>query len=178
LATGFDAITGSFKGIDIRGRNSTTLKEKWDGRPRSYLGFSIDEFPNLWMISGPQNPSAITNQPVCIEQQVDWILSFIKHLNENDLHYAEAKRESVEQWVDHTNEVAEKTLYPEADSWYRGDNIPDKPDVFLPYPGGFDNWRDHCEEIAEKGYEGYTLAASVDQLRTGKEKQRTDVKTA
>lgn len=176
LATGFDAITGSFKGIHIQGRNSTALKEKWGGRPRSYLGYSIDEFPNLWMISGPQNPSAITNQPVCIEQQVDWILSFIEHMGENNLRFAEAKRESVEQWVKHTNDVAEKTLYPEADSWYRGDNIPDKPDVFLPYPGGFDNWRDHCEEIAEHGYEGYMLAESIDKLRAGKQKQGTDVK--
>jgi cyclohexanone monooxygenase len=164
LATGFDAITGSFKGIDIQGRNSTSLKEKWDGRPRAHLGFSIDEFPNMWMISGPQNPSAITNQPVCIEQQVDWILGCIEYLDENNLNYAETTPESVSQWVNHTNEVAEKTLYPEADSWYRGDNIPGKSDVFLPYPGGFDNFRDHCDELAENGYEGYRLVESIDQF--------------
>jgi len=164
LATGFDAITGSFKGIDIQGRNSITLEEKWDGRPRSYLGFSIDEFPNMWMISGPQNPSAITNQPVCIEQQVDWILDFVEYLDENNLRYAEASSESISRWVEHTNEVAEKTLYPEADSWYRGDNIPGKSDVFLPYPGGFDNFRDHCDELAENDYEGYRLAESLGQL--------------
>lgn len=165
LATGFDAITGGFTGIDIRGRNDRTLTDKWAGRPRSYLGFSIDEFPNLWMVSGPQSPSAITNQPVCIEQQVDWILGCIEHLNENDLRFAEVDPESVAEWVDHTNYVADKTLYPEAESWYRGDNIPGKPDVFLPYPGGFDNFRDRCEAVAEGGYESYRLAASVAELR-------------
>jgi cyclohexanone monooxygenase len=164
LATGFDAITGSFKGINIQGRKSITLEEKWDGRPRSYLGFSIDKFPNMWMISGPQNPSAITNQPVCIEQQVDWILNFVEYLDENNLRYAEASSESVSRWVEHTNEVAEKTLYPKADSWYRGDNIPGKSDVFLPYPGGFDNFRDHCDELAENDYEGYKMADSLEQL--------------
>lgn len=172
LATGFDAITGGFKGIDIQGRNGTALEDKWEGRPRSYLGFSIDEFPNLWMISGPQSPSAITNQPVCIEQQVDWILGCIEHLNENDLRFAEVEPESVTQWVEHTNYVADKTLYPEAESWYRGDNIPGKPDVFLPYPGGFDNFRDRCDEIAENGYEGYRLAASVAELRAETEAAR------
>lgn len=165
LATGFDAITGGFTGIDIRGRNDRTLTDKWAGRPRSYLGFSIDEFPNLWMVSGPQSPSAITNQPVCIEQQVDWILGCIEHLNETDLRFAEVDPESVAEWVDHTNYVADKTLYPEAESWYRGDNIPGKPDVFLPYPGGFDNFRDRCEAVAEGGYESYRLAASVAELR-------------
>ena len=166
LATGFDAITGGFKGIDIEGRGSTTLKQRWDGRPESYLGFSVDGFPNMWMISGPQNPSAITNQPVCIEQQVDWILGCIEYLNDNSLRFAEAKRESIEQWVEHTNAVADKTLYPEADSWYRGDNIPGKPETLLPYPGGFDNFRDRCDEIAANEYQGYKLASSVKQLRT------------
>lgn len=166
LATGFDAITGGFTGIEIQGRNATRLADKWDGRPRSYLGFSVDEFPNLWMISGPQNPSAITNQPVCIEQQVDWILDCIDHLDETGLRFAEVERESLEQWVEHTNLVADKTLYPEAESWYRGDNIPDKSDVFLPYPGGFDNFRDRCDEIAANGYEGYKLADSVEELQT------------
>jgi cyclohexanone monooxygenase len=172
LATGFDAITGAFTGIDIRGRNGTALTDKWEGLPRSYLGFSIDEFPNLWMVSGPQSPSAITNQPVCIEQQVDWILGCIDHLEEHDLRFAEVEAESVTQWVEHTNTVADKTLYNEADSWYSGANIPGKPDVLLPYPGGFDNFRDRCDEIAENGYEGYRLAASVADLRAEAETAR------
>jgi len=165
LATGFDAITGGFTGIDITGRNDRALTDKWEGRPRSYLGFSIDEFPNLWMVSGPQSPSAITNQPVCIEQQVDWILGCIEYLDENSLRFAEVESESVAEWVEHTNYVAEKTLYPEAESWYRGDNIPGKPEVFLPYPGGFDNFRDRCDAVTESGYESYRLATSVAELR-------------
>jgi cyclohexanone monooxygenase len=158
LATGFDAINGAFDNIDIRGRNGTTLAEKWDGRPRAYLGFGIDEFPNMFMISGPQNPSVITNQPVSIEQQVDWVADCIDYLRANDLGYVEADPSAVESWVEHSNAVADKTLYPEANSWYRGDNIPGKEQVFLPYPGGFNNYRDRCDEIAANGYEGFRLA--------------------
>jgi len=89
----------------------------------------------------------------------------------NDFHFVEAKKESVTQWVEHTSDVADKTLYPEAESWYRGDNIPGKPEVFLPYPGGFDNFRDKCKEIAENDYEGFKLTDSVEEIR--KENQRS-----
>jgi cyclohexanone monooxygenase len=164
LATGFDAITGSFTRIDIQGRNGTVLAETWADRPRAYLGIGLDAFPNLFMISGPQNPSVITNQPVVIEQQVEWVTDFLEHLRENGLAYAEARKTAVREWVEHSNSVAEKTLYPEAASWYRGENVPGKPRVFLPYPGGYDNYRDRCDEVAANGYEGFALADSLDEL--------------
>jgi len=164
LATGFDAITGSFTRIDVQGRNGTVLAETWADRPRAYLGIGLDAFPNLFMISGPQNPSVITNQPVVIEQQVEWVTDFLEHLRENGLAYAEARKTAVREWVEHSNSVAEKTLYPEAASWYRGENVPGKPRVFLPYPGGYDNYRDRCDEVAANGYEGFALADSLDEL--------------
>lgn len=164
LATGFDAITGAFTSIDIRGRNGTNLESKWDGNPRSYLGLGVDEFPNMFLISGPQSPSVITNQPVAIEQQVEWIADCLDYMRTRDFKYIETKAESVEEWVEHTNDVADKTLYPDANSWYRGDNIPGKSQVFLPYPGGFNNFRDRCAEIAERGYEGFNLVESLEQL--------------
>jgi cation diffusion facilitator CzcD-associated flavoprotein CzcO len=164
LATGFDAVTGSFTGIDILGNGGTRLEDKWDERPRSYLGIGVDDFPNMFMVSGPQSPSAITNQPVSIEQQVEWITDCIGYLDETDLHYIEPRAESVSEWAQHTNEVADRTLYTEAESWYKGSNIPNKPDVFLPYPGGFDHYRDRCVEIADNEYEGFHLASSVEEL--------------
>lgn len=164
LATGFDAVTGSFTNLDIQGRNQTALNEKWSGRPRSYLGVSVDQFPNLHLISGPQSPSAITNQPVSIEQQVEWVTDCIDYLRQNDFTHIEAKEESIEKWVEHSNAIAEKTVYNDADSWYVGENIPGKARVMLPYPGGFNNHRDHCDDIAANGYEGFELAESIQDL--------------
>lgn len=166
LATGFDAITGAFTSIDIRGRNGTTLEGKWAGRPRAYLGFGIDEFPNLFMISGLQNPSVITNQPVVIGQQVEWVTDCMEYLDEHGFEYIEARAASVEAWLEHSNAIAEKTVYTDANSWYKGDNIPGKPTVFLPYPGGFDNYREKCEEVARNDYEGFELVESVGELES------------
>jgi cyclohexanone monooxygenase len=164
FATGFDAITGGFTKLHITGRNGTTLTEKWDDGPRSYLGFSVDEFPNLHMISGPQSPAAITNQPVSIERQVQFISGIIEHMRDRGYEYIEAKEEDVDEWVHHTNEVAEGTLYTEASSWYKGDNIPGKPETMLMYAGGFDNHSKKCDEVAANGYEGYRFGTSVEAL--------------
>jgi cyclohexanone monooxygenase len=164
LATGFDAITGAFTSFDIHGLNGTTLEAKWADRPRAYLGFAIDGFPNLFMISGPQNPSVITNQPVVIEQQVEWITDCIDYMDESEFDYIEVRPERVEEWLEHSNSIAEKTVYTDANSWYKGDNIPGKPTVFLPYPGGFDNYRERCDEEASSNYEGFKLAKTLEEL--------------
>ena len=55
----------------------------------------------------------------------------------------------------HVNEVAYKTLYPKAASWYMGANIPGKPRIFLPYIGGVGTYRAKCDEVAADGYRGF-----------------------
>jgi len=69
----------------------------------------------------------------------------------------EADLQSEEQWVSHVNEVANGTLYPLANSWYVGANIPGKPRVFMPYVAGLDKYRDICNDVAAKGYRGLVL---------------------
>src|SRR5690606_25244533 len=117
-------------------------------------------FPNLFMITGPGSPSVLSNMPVPIEQHVDWISDLIDHMTERGLDVAEADPAAEEQWVEHANEIADAALYPPAHSWYPGANIPGKPRVFMPYAGGVGPYREKCNEIAEKGYEGFVLAAA------------------
>jgi cyclohexanone monooxygenase len=94
---------------------------------------------------------------VSIEQHVDWITDLIEHLRVNDVHRVEAEA-GAQDWVDHVNEVAGFTLYPNSASWYMGANIPGKPRVFMPYVGGVGAYREKCDEIAAAGYEGFTFA--------------------
>jgi cyclohexanone monooxygenase len=54
-------------------------------------------------------------------------------------------------------EVAYSTLFPLADSWYVGANIPGKPRVFTPYLGGVGPYRARCDEVAVAGYAGFVL---------------------
>jgi cyclohexanone monooxygenase len=159
FATGFDAMTGALFKIDIRGKGGQALKQKWADGPRTYLGLAVEGFPNLFTITGPGSPSVLSNMIVSIEQHVDWITDCITYLRQHDLASIEATRTAEDAWVEHVNVVGNYTLYPLANSWYVGANIPGKPRVFMPYIGGVGNYRKKCDEVAAKGYEGFVLSA-------------------
>jgi cyclohexanone monooxygenase len=160
FATGFDAMTGTFNKMDIEGREGRKLKEKWEHGPQTYLGVSTAGFPNLFMITGPGSPSVLSNMPVSIEQHVEWISDAIEHMRSSGLEVMEADEQAEVDWVAHVNEIASQTMFMLADSWYLGANIPGKPRVFMPYPGGVGPYRQKCDEVAAAGYEGFTLRAS------------------
>jgi cyclohexanone monooxygenase len=158
FATGFDAMTGSFAKVDIRGRNDVTLKQKWAEGPKTYLGLMVTGFPNLFFITGPGSPSVLSNMIVSIEQHVDWITECLSHMRRKGVGTIEATQKAEDDWVAHVNEVAYKTLYPTANSWYMGANIPGKPRVFMPYIGGVQVYRQVCNDVVADGYRGFALA--------------------
>jgi cation diffusion facilitator CzcD-associated flavoprotein CzcO len=158
FATGFDAMTGPYNKIDIRGRDGRLLRDKWAEGPRTYLGLMSAGYPNLFAITGPQSPSVLTNMPVAIEQHVEYISDVIRHMRDNGFDVVEPTREAEDEWVDHSQEVAHATLFPQSATWYMGANIPDKPQVFLPYLGGLGPYRQKCDEVAANGYEGFAFA--------------------
>jgi cation diffusion facilitator CzcD-associated flavoprotein CzcO len=158
FATGFDAMTGSLLRMDIRGRGGVELRDKWAAGPRTYLGLQVAGFPNLFTITGPGSPSVLSNMPVSIEQHVEWISDCITYLDEHGIATIEATEEAEEAWVRHVAEVAQMTLFWEANSWYLGANIPGKTQVFMPYVGGVAPYRQRCDEVAAAGYEGFALA--------------------
>jgi cyclohexanone monooxygenase len=157
FAIGFDAMTGALGAIDIRGRGGAALREKWAAGPRTYLGLAVAGFPNLFTITGPGSPSVLSNMIVSIEQHVDWIADCMAHLRARGLRAIEATAEAETAWVAHVNEVGHLTLYPRASSWYMGANVPGKPRVFMPYIGGVGAYRQKCDEVAARQYEGFTL---------------------
>ncbi|MGA7808311.1 flavin-containing monooxygenase [Bradyrhizobium sp.] len=165
LATGFDAMTGSVAKIDIHGRDGLTLKRKWAEGPRTYLGLMSAGFPNLFIVTGPGSPSVLSNMIVSIEQHVDWITDAIAYLREHGLDTMEARGDAEDKWVAHVNEVAQTTLYPQADSWYMGANIPGKPRIFMPYIGGVGPYRQICNDVAARGYEGFAMLRAEPQQK-------------
>jgi cyclohexanone monooxygenase len=157
LATGYDAMTGSYTGIDIQGRGGQTLKRAWAGGPITYLGLGIPEFPNLFIVAGPGSPSVLTNMVLAAEQHVDWIIECVDYMRTHQLETIEATEDSAHQWVDHVNGIAAQTLYPTCNSWYLGANIPGKARVFMPLLG-FPDYEVRCNEVAAAGYTGFQLA--------------------
>lgn len=160
LATGFDALTGPLKSLHLKGRGSVALEDAWSDGPHTYLGIAVAGFPNLFTITGPQSPSVLTNMPVAIEQHVEWVTDCIEAMQRSGKTVIEATPDAQDEWVAHVNEVVGMTLLPGANSWYMSANIEGKPRAFLPYLGleGMGGYRRKCDEVAAKGYEGFTLA--------------------
>ncbi len=158
-ATGFDAMTGALNRINIEGRESKRLKDKWKDGPRAYLGLQVHGYPNLFTITGPGSPSVLSNMLVAIEQHVDWITDCILHMQENQYSEIEPELAAEDEWVEHVSQVGKGTMLqaPTCNSWYLGANIEGKPRVFMPYVGGVGRYRRKCEDVVDNGYQGFSL---------------------
>lgn len=159
FATGFDASTGSFKHLDIRGRGGRTIAEHWQEGPRTFLGMTVDGFPNMFMICGPQAPFA--NIPVVVEANVEWIGRAITETRERGRTTIEPTPEAVQHWREHMDVILGMTLLGkglEARSWFLGANVPGKPPVVLFYFGGAGNYAAECRAEADGGFTGFRFA--------------------
>jgi len=159
LATGFDALTGALTRIDIRGVGGATMAETWADGALTYLGLAVPGFPNLHNISGAGSPSVLANMVHTAEQHVDWVVDLITSLDERGFRTAEARPDAAVAWTQHVHEVADKTLFTQANSWYMGANIDGKASGFIPYIGGFKTYIDHCDAVRDGGYAGFVLSA-------------------
>ena len=157
-ATGYDALTGAVLNIDVRGRNGVALTDNWAAGPRTLLGLMTSGFPNLFIITGAGSPSVLVNMVVGIEHHVEWICDCLAYLRSHGLATIEATRAAEDRWVEHVNAAANRTLFPLANSWFLGANIPGKPRVFMPYVARIGVYRKECQEIADSGYAGFVLA--------------------
>jgi cyclohexanone monooxygenase len=155
FATGFDAVDGNYTRIDLRGRNGLTIQEKWKSGPTSYLGVANADYPNLFMILGPNGP--FTNLPPSIETQVEWISDLIKHMNDTGHEVVEATHEGEDGWTATCKEIAGYTLFPKADSWIFGANIPGKTKTVMFYLAGLGAYSQKLNEVAGSGYPGFDI---------------------
>ena len=156
LATGFDAVSGSMLNLNPTGRDGQTLERKWAERFDNYLGATVAGFPNLFMIHGPGAPGVFFTMPLGAELTTKWIAGCIQHLSENNLGAMEATEDAESQWDQEISSIADRTLYPQTNSWYMGANVPGKPRQFLGHLRG-SQYFDRLFEIADSGYEGFAF---------------------
>ncbi len=158
-ATGFDAITGSFDKIDLRGVGGVKLKEIWKRGPETYLGLMVHGFPNMMMVMGPH--TALGNIPRSIEYGVDWVTGLIRFARDKGLTRLEATAEGVKEWTDHVKALGEGMLSNEVDSWMTGinRNIEGKDvRIVARYSGSAPDYRARCDKVAANGYDELRLA--------------------
>src|SRR5262245_38736622 len=159
-ATGFDAMTGALVAVDIQGRNGISLKDKWANGVRTYLGLTVAGFPNFFTITGPASPSVFSNMMVSIEQHVQWIGACMARLRDRGELSIEATEAAEDAWVQHNTEAGDATLYPLANSWYMGSNVPGKPRMLMPYIGGVGVYRQECDDIVANDYRGFIVRSA------------------
>ncbi len=151
FATGFDAVDGNYTRIDMRGRNGLTLRDMWKDGPLGYLGMMEKDFPNLFMILGPNGP--FTNLPPSIETQVEWIADVIEMMEAKGLNSIEPTEAARDEWVGLCRTIADMTLFPKAESWIFGANIPGKKNAVMFYMAGIGNYRTAINAVADGGYQ-------------------------
>ncbi len=151
FATGFDAVDGHYTRMDMRGRGGVTMRDKWQDGPLGYLGMMETDFPNLFMILGPNGP--FTNLPPSIETQVEWFSETIKMMEAKGLKCIEPTEAARDEWVALCRMIAGMTLFPKADSWIFGANIPGKKNAVMFYLAGLGNYRAAIDAVRDGGYQ-------------------------
>lgn len=153
LATGFSAYTGALEAFPIRGVSGQTLAEKWQVQSKSIMGVCVADFPNMFIVTGPQAPFA--NLPTSIEQNVIWITNCIKKMEREGYDVVKPRQDAEDEWTAHTAEVHSQTLMAEGDkvhSWMMGANLETKAPRVLIYFGGANVYYDKMDESANQGY--------------------------
>jgi cyclohexanone monooxygenase len=158
-ATGFDAVDGSYRRLDPRGRGGVRIGDHWADGPSSYLGMSMSGFPNLFMTYGPQ--STFSNIPPCIEMQLQWISDLIRHNEASGIRVVEATAEAELDWTSYCAQTADHTLFPKADSYFFGANIPGKIRRNMFNFAGLNAYRQRLDDTAEHSYQGFRLSAGT-----------------
>ncbi len=158
-ATGFDAITGSFDRIDIRGRDGERLRDRWKDGPETFMGVMVAGFPNMFMLMGPH--TALGNIPRSIEYNVEWVTGILAWMRGRGLALAEPTAGAVAEWTAHVRAVGEGLLSNEISSWFTGVNTNvDGKDrrIIARYSGSAPAYRAWCDRVAAEGYREIAMA--------------------
>jgi hypothetical protein len=157
LATGFDAVEGSYRGVDIRGRGGRTLKDHWSEGPRSHFGVTVNGFPNMFMILGPNGP--FVNLPSAIGMQAKWIGEAIGSLAATPGASIEVRPDQEEAWLQTCLDELKGSLFLETASWIFGSNIPGKRKTKTAnfFVGGLDKFIAMSDHEAQQGYPSYEI---------------------
>lgn len=161
-ATGFEAITGAFDHMDIRGRYGLALREKWRDDPSTYMGVLTHGFPNMLMVAGPQSVSGSTNFPRAIETGVDWVTGLLSHALNRGVTRIEAEADPERGWGESVRRAQHRVLLGKSRGWFTGynSNVPGHEagkTRYVAYWGGGPKYAALLRQVAENGYAGIDM---------------------
>lgn len=157
-ATGFEVGTGALTRIDIRGRDGTSLKERWAKETETFMGLQVHGYPNMFTVMAPMSPgAAYCNVPTCSQQQVEWITDCIDHVRKQGQQSIEPTRKAQDEWVAHHDEVGSVMLAHKTRSWHVTKTADGRTRP-VAYAGGAHIYKQRCDEIKEQGYPDFNVA--------------------
>lgn len=152
LATGFH-VDAFMRPMNITGRNGIVLDEVWEDWPSAYLSIAVPEFPNFFMLNGPNSPVGNFSLIQTAEMQFDYVLKVVDHVNQRDLDLAVISQEAYQRFDAERYEAAKGTVWATGcNSWYLDNN-----GVPFAWPFPFSRFR---AEMETPKLEDYELAKS------------------
>lgn len=149
LATGFKA-NQFMRPMQITGRNGLTLETLWADRPKAYLAVSMPDFPNFFMLNGPNGPVGNFSLIDIAEHQWHYISQMIEKLRSGEYSEISARREALEAFEEERIAAAKTTVWYTGGckSWYLDDQgIPSS------WPWNFSRFVDEMKEPRWNNYE-------------------------
>jgi cation diffusion facilitator CzcD-associated flavoprotein CzcO len=149
LATGFK-VNAFTRPITVIGRNGTNLDELWAARPLAYLSISVPEFPNFFMLNGPNGPVGNFSLIEVAELQFTYVMQLIERLRSAEFREISATAEAMHAFEAQRVAATQSTIWVTGcRSWYLDDRgIP------ASWPFSFDRFR---AEMAAPRLEAFEL---------------------
>ncbi len=137
LATGF-RVDRFLRPIEVIGRDGVRLDDAWADRPTAYLSISVPEFPNLFMLNGPNGPVGNFSLIEVAELQFAYIMQLIGRLRSGECREISARTDATDEFEAQRVAAARKTVWVTGcNSWYLDDRgIP------ASWPWPFSRFRD------------------------------------
>jgi cyclohexanone monooxygenase len=157
LATGFDANTGGLLRLDLHDVDGGSIENRWASGVETHLGVGIPGVPNMFMLYGPQSPTAFWNGPTCAEVQGDWLTELLVHARGRGWATVDVTPEAARAWTSEVDGFGAVTLLGKTDSWYMAANVPGKHRQLLNYPSA-ENYGQRLGECAAAGYPGFRFS--------------------
>jgi cation diffusion facilitator CzcD-associated flavoprotein CzcO len=149
LATGFKA-DAFMRPLKVSGRDGHTLAHDWEHRPNAYLSISVPDYPNFFMVNGPNGPVGNFSLIEVAELQFDYIMQLVDRLRSGGCNEISATRAAMDAHEDARVEAAKHTVWVTGcRSWYLDDR-----GVPATWPWSFARFR---QEMAAPQLDAYDL---------------------
>ncbi len=107
----------------IRGKSGVYLSTAWKGSPRALLGTTVPDFPNLFLLMGPNTGLGHNSMVYMIESQIHYTIEALKEMQKGNFDTIEAKHESLDKFVSKVDSKMEGTVWLSGcNSWYLDEN--------------------------------------------------------